>query len=142
MTDRKACRGAGSGHSLDWLLDFGVDMRRDDERLRELLLRIEDHDDWIFEHYLTSGSSDEHAKDYYHLRLLADAGLLEETGRHGGNFRMTSQGYDFLDTIKNDTNWNRVKAFARNVAGGGVAAMVQVATEIVRKQIEGGLGLL
>lgn len=116
-------------------------MRRDDELLRGLLVRIEDHDDWIYEHQLDSGSSDAHVTEYYHLQLLADAGLLRETGKYGGDFRMTSQGHDFLAAIKNDTNWNKVKSVAGKTAISGVAAMVQVATELVQQQIKAAMGI-
>lgn len=116
-------------------------MRRDDELLRELLVRIEDHDDWIYGHDLDHGSSQEDEAEYYHLQLLADAGLLEETGKHGGNFRMKSQGYDFLEAIRSEAGWGKVKSLAGKAATSGVEVLVQVAKEMVQQQIKAVFGM-
>ncbi len=141
MTTKTDCPTPRTAHSLSILAARGIDMRRDDELLRQLLVRIEDHDDWIFHHYVDSGSSDEHVTQYYHLQLLADAGLLEETGKHGGNFRMKSQGYDFLEAIRSEAGWGRVKSLAGKAATSGVEVLVQVAKEMVQQQIKAAMGL-
>src|SRR5690606_19796994 len=70
-------------------------MRRDDELLRKLMLDFEAQDDPLLVHAQTLGADEEDQKIYYHLRLLADAGFLQETGRTGGVFRMTNAGHDF-----------------------------------------------
>jgi hypothetical protein len=71
-------------------------MKRDDDLIRDLLLKMEESDDSDYVCSLTMGSEPEEEREYFHLQLLGDAGYVLETGRHGGVFRVTNQGYDYL----------------------------------------------
>ena len=60
-----------------------------------------------------------------HARLLADAGYL--TNSAGGFRSLTWSGYELLDSIRDDTVWNRVKERLAE------KALDSAPTEIVRQ---------
>lgn len=111
-------------------------MKRDDELLRVLLIRIEDDPVWKHMHVMTDESTDEELREYYHLQLLSDEGFLEESGIHGGCFRMTNGGQDFVRMIRDDTMWKRVKARADKAeAGVPLRVLFGIADLIVREDL-------
>lgn len=110
-------------------------MKRDDEYIRDLMLEIEAQDDPLYMCQNGLGMSAEQTREYYHLRLLADAGLVEETGKYGGVFRMTNAGHDFLAAIRSETSWNRVKATAATVSGAGIGVLRDIALGYVRQEL-------
>ena len=116
------------------LISQGYAMKRDDDLLRDLMLQIEERPEPIF-HFIPKLSVEVQAKTYFHLRLLADAGLLEESGKHGGEFRMTNSGHDFLAAIRSDTNWHRAKSTAAKVSGAGVGMLRDIAIGYVRQEL-------
>ena len=88
-------------------------MKRDWELVREILLRVEDlpkdRDLWV---------KDFTGKDpdmvIYHVHLLRQAGFLEgdrprEKVMPGD---LTWEGHEFIDTIRPEPVWRRVKAYA------------------------------
>lgn len=91
-------------------------MKRDMELIRKVLFYIEEHSDsktlirqWEIEGHTTEEIS-------YHVKLMVEHGLVD--GRSAGISghllwyadSLTWQGHDFLDAIKNDTVWEKVKA--------------------------------
>ena len=88
-------------------------MKRDMDLIREILLKIEEHD-------VNSSSYDTiEIKEYTsreiceHVRLLESAGLID--GAHydiAGNVwvqRITWSGYDYLDKVRDDSVWKKTK---------------------------------
>jgi hypothetical protein len=59
----------------------------------------------------------------YHIKIMCEGGLLEGddlTVRSGFDWKATDltwQGYEFLDTIKNDTVWAKTKDFVKSKGG-------------------------
>lgn len=90
-------------------------MRRDEDYSRSLLQELEADHDWIVMSGIHLNSSDEDRTRYYHLRLLADAGFLEESGKHGGVFRITNAGHDFLEITRTPERWSAIKVAAKSV---------------------------
>lgn len=117
-------------------------MRRDDELLRKIMLDFEADDDPLLVHVQTLDAGDEDHKVYYHLRLLADAGLLEERGQSGGVFRMTNAGHDFCAALRDDTVWRKTKEASGKVAGASLGLVKEIGLAYVRqKLIEAGVPL-
>lgn len=117
------------------LLGAGEAMKRDDDLIRELMLKMEDHPDPI---YLLSphlGSPMVDRISYYHLRLLADEGMLEETGKTGGSWRMTMKGHDFVAVIRDESIWGRSKGALAGVGGFTISMLKDVATGYVRQKL-------
>jgi Hypothetical protein (DUF2513) len=98
------------GLAFSFLLGTIAGMKRDMDLVRTLLQRIE------AEEPLYNPGEDAVAGKY-HLRLLADAGLVEAKFMPGPNgeikavfdIRMTWQGHDFLDAARDETIWNKAK---------------------------------
>ncbi len=132
---RDALTESARAEIVGWLLAGGCALKRDDDLLRDLMFRIEAHDDPLFLYEPGMEGGDDKRRTYYHLRLLADAGFLEETGRNGGVFRMTNQGHDFLAVIRSDTAWQRTKDAVRPIAGVSLGVMRDVATAYARQTL-------
>lgn len=110
-------------------------MRRDDEMIRKLMLKIEEDPQPLYLHILTMNCSSQHRLEYYHLRLLTDEGFLEETGKHGGTFRMTMKGHDFVAMVRSDTIWVKTKEAAGQLSGFSVSFLKDIAAGYIRQEI-------
>ena len=93
-------------------------MRRDWELIRTILGKIEELPDTRSRFIPRSISGWVEDEVIYHLWLLIDAGLIEGncSGAPGrGNTQVCSaatltwKGHEFLDTVRSDTAWNRIK---------------------------------
>ncbi len=120
---------------VGWLLAGGVTLKRDNDLLRRIMFEIEAQDDPIYEFGTAKDETREARLRYFHLRLLVDAGFLEETGQHGGCFRMTNQGHDFLALVRKDTFWEQVKETAASLPGAGIAIIRDVAVSLIRQEM-------
>ena len=110
-------------------------MKRDNDYLRTVLFDAEADEDWLI---LVPRTSDGDRKMEHHVDLLCDAGLFRHINEHG--YRLTSNGHDFLDAIRDDTNWNKVKTVAANAGGVGLGLMCDIALGLIRqKAVELGL---
>ncbi|KAL1017069.1 DUF2513 domain-containing protein [Haemophilus influenzae] len=91
-------------------------MKRNWDLIRKILLKLEEKADsasWL-------ESSDIKGYDYrtvtYHYKLLKNAGIIEAidiSTMEEENFAalsLTWQGHEFLDKIRNDSVWNKVKS--------------------------------
>ncbi len=92
-------------------------MKRNWDTIRDILTRLEEHnseEDWL---NLSNFSQDKQSEISYHMELLIEAGLVngqmsEEFGSGPEDFfatRLTWDGHEFLDAIRNDTVWQKTK---------------------------------
>ncbi len=90
-------------------------MKRDDEYIREFLLQIEasSKERILLPEYHPMPPG--YARKVYHAHLLCDAGLLREVAP--GEFRMTSQGHDFLAVVRDEDMWAEAKGLAELLGG-------------------------
>jgi len=123
----------------------GVAVERDDDLIRSLMLELTSHGDPIYfcDGHVTSDSTpdeeQEERRRYYHLRLLADAGFLEESGRFGGNWRVTWRGHDFARMAKSDSFWADVRRTAGEQAKTrGVDFLFEIGLELMRGLLRSG----
>lgn len=95
-------------------------MKRNWDTIRRILLAVEqlpDENSQINSHELSGIDPVEAA---YHMRLLRDAGLIEGGCRKATGptwcyaTGLTWAGHEFLDRIRTDTAWNRIKTTARD----------------------------
>ena len=109
-------------------------MKRDMDLVRQVLLQVEAQQgplEWRVR-------SEEDVPDplLYHLELAIEAGLVEGKIREAGNRnnpygawveRLTWEGHDFLDAVRNDTVWAKTKATMKekgvDLAFSGVKAL-------------------
>jgi len=95
-------------------------MKRDMELIRKIMINIQDGD-------LSGGvlGYDDDTVNY-HKALLEDKGLIEADVHYSSRGdkppdipdmvminRMTWEGHDFIDAIKNEDKWNKIKGFLK-----------------------------
>ena len=117
-------------------------MKRDMDLIRKMLLIIEAN---CVPGILSPIPLDGYTEDQidYHFDLLQEIGFIEGTYYIGGkskdylgNFRMTWAGHDFLDAVRNDSVWARVKGKLAQVGGDAPldvikAVAVKVALDLI-----------
>ena len=92
-------------------------MRRDWDVIRKILLQIEElpRGDALVSNEINDVNNDVAA---YHMEILIAAGLIEGVSSHPADapraqaMAITWEGHEFLDKIRQDTNWSRVKEVA------------------------------
>ncbi len=76
----------------------------------------------------------------YHVELLCDAGLMCPVGR--GTYRLTHQGHDFLDAMRDEGIWSRTKDAVAQSGGNATLEIVKtIATGFLKKQIRDRTGI-
>lgn len=110
-------------------------MRRSDDMLRALLLELEEYHDPLYPFPSVSGMSPEDRIKHFHLRLLCDAGYLEESGRSGGMFRITNAGHDFLVLTRSNEAWSAVKMAASSLGGASVRMLGEIAYALAKDKL-------
>lgn len=102
-------------------------MKRDNDYIRDMLFEAEADESHLFLAVLTMGADQKATKKHYHAELLCDAGLLVSSNK--GVYRMTSQGHDYLDAIRDEGIWKQTKDAVAE-AGGSVALEITKAVAI------------
>lgn len=121
-------------------------MQRDLDFIRELLLAIEAQPAERPWSHSSEYVTPENAKLYGHLDLLKGAGFVTVQSRnlyHGGGqlwcgVNLTWEGFEFLDTIRNDRVWEETK---RRVAATVGSVALSVVSELAKSVAKGLMGL-
>ena len=101
-------------------------MKRDLDLIRQILLRIENECSpthhtrcYIFKDLCSS-----HEAIAYHVRLLVKSHLVDAQDVSGGEFEdylikgLTFEGCNFLDEIRDNSKWHRIKQAVAHVGNG------------------------
>ena len=109
-------------------------MQRDNEYIRELLFEIEQQDDcWILV-IRTLNDSNQDKRKWYHIQLLCDDGCLIEI--NDSAYRLTSQGHDFIESIRDNGIWEKTKNVVAESGGNATFEIVKaLAYAFLRKKI-------
>lgn len=122
-------------------------MTRDPELIRQLMLKLEEVEpkngsgtivmtdvgtDLLVEGY----SADQVA---YHYRLILDTNWIE--GGPKRFQRITNQGHDFLDSVRDDEIWSSTKNGALKAKGFTLELLGDLAKGFVRKKLESLTGV-
>ena len=78
-------------------------------------------------------------KSAYHVMLLCDAGYM--TNVTADTNRMTSSGHDYLDAIRDDTVWAKIKDVAAGVGGVTLGVMKELAVAYLKQEITKNSGM-
>ncbi|MBB04789.1 MAG: hypothetical protein CML03_04620 [Pseudooceanicola sp.] len=115
-------------------------MRRDNDLIRAMLFKYEAEDDYVlFEPDGNALPGEHEHRERFHLLLMMDAGLA--TKLSAGTFRLTSRGMDFLEAIREDTAWNKIKRGAAKVGDVGLNLLVDMAIASLKLELEKRVGL-
>ncbi|WP_374545055.1 DUF2513 domain-containing protein [Rhodoblastus sp.] len=122
-------------------------MKRDMDLIRELLLKLEAlpmRPGGVVtispdaEEIAVAGHDVEQIE--YHLSLILEAGLIEQLDVHpmfGISFRRLSwQGHDFLDSVRDPRIWEKTKKGAEAAGGFTVDLLKDLAKGFIKKQVE------
>lgn len=122
-------------------------MRRDDDLIRQLMLDLESATTAVNDAHQVNGyTRDEVA---YHLGLILRAGLAEgPKPRYSDDgsdptiprliivLRLTPAGHDFIDTLRDDTVWNKVKESSKKVGGSlSLDVLKQLGISVLKAQL-------
>lgn len=104
-------------------------MKRDLDLLRKILLAIENADEFYYYNGIPHLASDIGCSNLelvsFHVSLLVDNDYIEvlDISCCSINYddymikRLTADGCDYLDNIRNDTIWNKTKEVISNIGG-------------------------
>lgn len=114
-------------------------MKRDMDLARRILFEVElagTYRDKLTLH-LDDYSSEQIS---YHTLLLSEAGLIEmeASSRHTAEFkpkRLTWEGHEFLDAVREDKRWHEVKRIMGTVGGFVFEIAKPVAIELLKGQV-------
>lgn len=110
-------------------------MQRNDDLFRELMFEAEAATDWRI---LEAGArvlspTPEQSQREYHLLLLTDAGFV--TTVSSGTYRLTNAGHEWLDTVRDETVWNKTKEAAGKVGGASLGLLAAIATGYAKERL-------
>ncbi len=115
-------------------------MKRDDDYLRELLMEIESHGRCLFLVIRTMGLGVQEEKKWFHAQLLCDQGYLYPESDVA--YRLTAQGCEFLDSIRDEGVWNKTKRTVAETGGNATLEIIKnLASGFLKKKIADHTGI-
>lgn len=115
-------------------------MRRDDDYIRDFLFEIEKQDDYLVLIPQTLGASLADRKKLYHAQLLCDSGYMIQISNAG--YRLTSQGHDFISSIRDEGIWSEAKAAVAETGGNATLEVIKsLAYGLLKKKISTHTGI-
>jgi len=118
-------------------------MKLDKDLVRNILLAIEadtgDPRGWID----LEIPDHSHVEVAYHVELLAEANFIEaidlcSIGPDGYDWkpkRLTYEGHEFLDTIRDNQVWKETKEIAKQVGAGSVTMLFEIGKAYIKQQL-------
>lgn len=117
-------------------------MKRDADLIRERLFQLEGEEDYSSFKFADGKTTDpEERRRFGHIKLMADAGLVELSGTYRDGVRVTNDGYDFIAAIRDDTIWAKTKDAGTDLGGMTLGVLKDVAVAMVRAKLAATTGL-
>jgi hypothetical protein len=126
--------------------NLNINMKREIELVKLILEYFENKDDWRGENEIQINGYTKNIVDY-HIQILFEAGLLnaEPTFSKNGRlydalpFRLTWQGHEFLDNIKDKPRWMKMKKIVEEKGGSFSVELIKtLAFKLAEQQLLGG----
>lgn len=124
-------------------------MKRDWDVIRDILTQVEEIPTGEGAIQLSAFPAEQAGEVSYHMELLIEAGLVhgkmaKTLGPGPYNFiamRLTWEGHEFIDAVRNDTVWQKAKkSFISNGISMTFDLVKSVATEIAASYIKATVG--
>lgn len=124
-------------------------MKRDMDYIRELLLKIEESEDFLTKDNCMICNK-KMPEVEYHLSLLKDAGYIDgifvdaDNHLHEAVIKgLTWDGQDYLDTMRDDQVWIKAKKVVKNTLGSTTLDLIkEVCHELSKKALMNGINLI
>ena len=126
-------------------------MRLDVECVRNVLFTVEEHTNGIDKFNLSAANYRNYhllkdydfIKVYYHIKQLVNGGFISEAAiletDHVLIIDLTWEGHQFIENIRSDNIWNKVKQAAKSAGSYAVSILVQTAAQAVLHAAMGAL---
>ena len=128
-------------------------MKRDLDLIRVIMLTLEEKMEYsqnFQSNKLIEAINDETAsmdKLAYHIGLLLESNFIKaiEYKHQSGEptdyliNNITSKGQDFIDTIRQDTTWNKIKERAYNLGGFSLSFLIEIGKDYLKNKTFGDL---
>ncbi|MBF9195409.1 DUF2513 domain-containing protein [Microvirga terrestris] len=127
-------------------------MKRDMDLVRNLLLEIEASEKPAL--YISDLISADRLNGIdqptieLHLKLLIEAGLIDANQKQGSSTvggwyvrRLTWDGHEFLDTMRDPEIWRKTKEGASAAGSWSIAALKEIGTALLKAKVQSVLGI-
>ena len=101
-------------------------MKSDNEYLRKLLFNIEGGEDYLYSVDVDLRVPPEERKELYYILLLCDERYVVPTGNRNETYRLTAQGHDFIEAIRDEGIWEKTKKVVSETGGNATLEMVKI----------------
>ncbi len=108
-------------------------MIRDNDYIRDLLIDFERSEEWFMVVALLVDATAEEEKKFAYCELLVEAGYLKCYENHA--YRMTSKGHDFVQAIREDEDWMKIKALSASIGGATLDILNDIAIGLLKQKI-------
>ena len=108
-------------------------MKRDMDLVREILLWMEEHEDRLILSNEFKVFQDDREKTLGHIAILKSGSLIDEPQQ--GLLRITWDGHEFLDKIRDPEVWRKTKEGASKVNSWGFKLIGDIASGLIRAKV-------
>ncbi len=123
------------------MIRSGINMKRDMDLIRAILLTIEEDPHGFVPKIEIPGYTEEQIK--YHAVLLSEAGLVKviDVTSMGSKSpeaivtQLTWEGHEFLDSARENQIWNQAKDIINKIGGASIQIWIILLTEIIKRKL-------
>ncbi|MDU6559004.1 MAG: DUF2513 domain-containing protein [Streptococcus sp.] len=123
-------------------------MKLNPDCVRDILFVVEEYstysndvsEDKLYENLIPKYSQEE---ILYHVRQCEHSGLFLKVQHYFGGFSiqdLSPYGHQFINDIRQDTNWNRTKDIAKNVGSFSLDVLKDISSQVITNLISNQLG--
>ena len=123
-------------------------MKLNPDCIRDILFVVEEYstysndvsEDKLYEKLVPKYSQEE---ILYHVRQCEHSGLFLKVQHYFGGFSiqdLSPYGHQFINDIRQDTNWNRTKDIAKNVGSFSLDVLKDISSQVITNLISNQLG--
>ena len=123
-------------------------MKLNPDCIRDILFVVEEYstysndisEDKLYENLVPKYSQEE---ILYHVRQCEHSGLFLKVQHYFGGFSiqdLSPYGHQFINDIRQDTNWNRTKDIAKNVGSFSLDVLKDISSQVITNLISNQLG--
>lgn len=123
-------------------------MKLNPDCVRDILFVVEEYstysndvsEDKLYEKLVPKYSQEE---ILYHVRQCEHSGLFLKVQHYFGGFSiqdLSPYGHQFINDIRQDTNWNRTKDIAKNVGSFSLDVLKDISSQVITNLISNQLG--